>query len=144
MELENRYKALEEDPNNSNDVTDLNDNIITPLTETAKKYQTKAVSEKEKFSEETRDLMKKRKNLKTPTTAREKIEAAELNKTIRKKQRNDHRKKITDTITEIVLTYLLNPGGRSGGREVEKGRRGGGGSKERRGGGREEGRKRGT
>ena len=46
--------------------------------------------------------MKRRRNLKPPTTAREKIEAAELNKTIQKKQREDLRNRTTEVIEDVI------------------------------------------
>ena len=46
--------------------------------------------------------MEKRRNLKTPTTAKEKIEATELNKLIRKKQRNDLSKHKATTIQRVI------------------------------------------
>ena len=49
-----------------------------------------------------RELMEKQSNLELPTTAREKIQTAELNKLIRKKQRQDLRNHRTTTIKEVI------------------------------------------
>ena len=46
--------------------------------------------------------MEKRKNLQPPTSAREKVEAAELNKTIKTKKRQDFRKHRTESIQELI------------------------------------------
>ena len=46
--------------------------------------------------------MEKQSNLKVPTTAREKIATAELNKLIRKKQRQDLRNHRTTAIKEVI------------------------------------------
>ncbi|XP_037780019.1 uncharacterized protein LOC119576405 [Penaeus monodon] len=46
--------------------------------------------------------MEKRRNLKVPTNAREKIELVEINKLIRKKQREDLRKSRTATALEVI------------------------------------------
>ena len=104
LELKNRYAILEEQPdfNYKNiGVNDLNDNIIKPLVDAAKNCRSS--SEKaNKFSEETRKLMEKQSNQKLPTTAREKIETAELNKLIRKKQHQDLRNHRTTTIKEVI------------------------------------------
>ena len=59
------------------------------LIRTAKKFQFKRPSTSTKFSGVTLQLMKKRRELKTPSTTKEKIEYAELSKTIRKKQKLD-------------------------------------------------------
>ena len=107
IELKNRYEILEslEDQNNDNDenyLTNLNNNIVIPLKEIAKKFQDRNIYQYNKFSEETKDLMKKRRNLKPPSSMREKIEAAELNKTIQKKQREDHRNRTTKIIEDVI------------------------------------------
>ena len=46
--------------------------------------------------------MEKRSNQKLPTTTREKIETAKLNKLIRKKQRQDLRNHRTTTIKKVI------------------------------------------
>ena len=91
IDLQNRYAALEEqqdDSNNSISLNDMNNNITEPLIGAGNKWKS-STKRNSKFSEETKNFMEKRRNLKTPTTAKEKIEATELNKLIRKKQRND-------------------------------------------------------
>ena len=105
IELKNRYEILEnsEDQNNNeNDLENLNNNIIAPLKEVAKKFQDRKPPHNSKFSEETKNLMRKRRNLKSPSTMREKIEAAELNKTIQKKQREDLRNRTTEIIEDVI------------------------------------------
>ncbi|XP_066952506.1 craniofacial development protein 2-like [Macrobrachium rosenbergii] len=98
MILEN----LEDQTSHENDLDNLNNNIIIPLKEAAKKFQDRRPSDNSKFSEETKNPMKKRRNLKPPSTVREKIEAAELNKTIQKKQRGDLRNRTTKTIEDVT------------------------------------------
>ncbi|XP_066988287.1 uncharacterized protein [Macrobrachium rosenbergii] len=105
IELKNRYEILGnvEDHNSSeNDLENLTNNIIIPLKEVAKKFQNRKPSDNSKFSEETKNLMKKRRNLKPPSTVREKIEAAELNKTIQEKQREDLRNRTTEIIEDVI------------------------------------------
>jgi len=104
LDLRNRFAPLE-DPQEVNNITDnindLNNNIIEPLISAAINWKDTS-TKVEKFSEETKDLMNKRRNLKAPTTAREKIELAELNKLIRKKQRQDVRKHRTTVVHEVI------------------------------------------
>ena len=105
IELKNRYEILEslEDQSNNEDILEnLNNNIINPLKEVAKKFKDRHSPHNSKFSEETKKLMKKRRNLKPPTTTREKVETAELNKTIQKKQREDLRYRTTAIIEEVI------------------------------------------
>ena len=106
LDLKNRYAALEEDEDqNSNSsntcVNDLNYNIVKPLADAARNWSENS-KKPDKFSEETKNLMKKRKTLRTPVTDREKVEIVELNKLIRKKQKQDLRKYRTSTIQEII------------------------------------------
>ena len=104
IDLQNRYAALEEqqdDSNNSISLNDMNNNITEPLIGAGKKWKS-STKRNSKFSEETKNFMEKRINLKTPTTAKEKIEATELNKLIRKKQRNDLRKHKATTIQRVI------------------------------------------
>ena len=71
IELKNRYEILEslEDQSNNEDILEnLNNNIINPLKEVAKKFKDRHSPHNSKFSEETKKLMKKRRNLKPPTT----------------------------------------------------------------------------
>ena len=79
----------------------MNNNITEPLIGAGKKWKS-STKRNSKFSEETKNFMEKRRNLKTPTTAKEKIEATELNKLIRKKQRNDLRKHKATTIQRVI------------------------------------------
>ena len=82
IDLQNRYAALEEqqdDSNNSISLNDMNNNITEPLIGAGKKWKS-STKRNSKFSEETKNFMEKRRNLKTPTTAKEKIEATERNK----------------------------------------------------------------
>ncbi|XP_066966027.1 craniofacial development protein 2-like [Macrobrachium rosenbergii] len=105
IELKNRYEILEnlEDQNSyENDLENLNNNIIITLKEVAKRFQDRKPSDNSKFSEETKNLMKKRRNLKPPSTVKEKIEAAEPNKTIQKKQREDLRNRTTEIIEDVI------------------------------------------
>ena len=104
IDLQNRYAALEEqhdDSNNSISLNDMINNITEPLIGAGKKWKS-STKRNSKFSEETKNFMEKRRNLKTPTTAKEKIEATELNKLIRKKQRNDLRKHKATTIQRVI------------------------------------------
>ena len=104
IDLQNRYAALEEqqdDSNNSISLNDMNNNITEPLIGAGKKWKS-STKRNSKFSEETKNFMEKRRNLKTPTTAKEKIEAMELNKLIHKKQRNDLRKHRATTIQRVI------------------------------------------
>ena len=104
IDLQNRYAALEEQQDNSNNSISLNDminNITEPLIGAGKKWKS-STKRNSKFSEETKNFMEKRRNLKTPTTAKEKIEATELSKLIRKKQRNDLRKHKATTIQRVI------------------------------------------
>ena len=103
IDLQNRYAALEEqqdDSNNSISLNDMNNNITEPLIGAGKKWKS-STKRNSKFSEETKNFMEKIRNLKTQT-AKEKIEATELNKLIRKKQRNDLRKHKATTIQRVI------------------------------------------
>ena len=87
IDLQNRYAAQEEqqdDSNNSISLNDMHNNITEPLIGAGKKWKS-STKRNSKFSEETKNFMEKRRNLKTPTTAKEKIETMELNKLIRNK-----------------------------------------------------------
>ena len=103
IKLQNRYAALEEEEDgniNETTIKDLN-NIIKPLVATAEEFATPS-KRVNKFTKETLDLLEKRKNLQPPLSAQEKVEAAELNTTIKKKQRQDLRKHRTETIQEVI------------------------------------------
>ena len=102
IKLQNRYAALEEEEDgniNETTIKDLNNNIVKPLVATAKEFATPS-KRANKFSKEILDLMEKRKNLQPPMSAQGKVETAELNKTIKNKQRQDLRKHRTETIQE--------------------------------------------
>ena len=87
IKLQNRNAALEEEDRNINETTVNNvNNIVKSLVATAKEFETPCKIAK-KCSRETLDLMEKRKNLQPPTSAREKVEAAELKKTVKMRQR---------------------------------------------------------
>ena len=102
IKLQNRNAALEEEDGNINETTVNNPkNVVKPLVATAKEFATPRKIAK-KCSRETLDLTEKRKNLQTPTSAWEKVEAAELNKTIKTKQRQDFRKHRTELIQEVI------------------------------------------
>ena len=104
IDLQNRYAALEEqqdDSNNSIPLNDMNNNITEPLIGAGKKWKS-STKRNSKFSVETKNFMENRRNLKTPTAAKEKIEATELNKLFRKKQRNDLRKHKATTIQRVI------------------------------------------
>ena len=86
---------------NNTDINKLSHIITNSLVETSTKYKENSERSK-KFSQETKYLMKRRRYMKTLTTAREKIEAVELNNLIRKKQRQDFRNFRTSTIKKVV------------------------------------------
>ena len=87
IKLQNRNAALEEEDGNINETTVNNlNNIVKSLVATAKEFATPRKMAK-KCSRETLDQMEKRKNLQPPTSAREKVEAAELKKTVKTRQR---------------------------------------------------------
>ena len=74
IDLQNRYAALEEqqdDSNNSISLNDMNNNITEVLIGAGKKWKS-STKRNSKFSEETKNFMEKIRNLKTPTTAKEK------------------------------------------------------------------------
>ena len=79
----------------------INNNIICPILKIANKYKEKTHKPK-MFSQNTFNLMEKRRKMKKPTTNREKIETAELNKLISKEQRKDNRKYREEMIKEII------------------------------------------
>ena len=102
IKLQNRNAALEEEDGNINETTVNNvNNIVKSLVATAKEFETPRKIAK-KCSRETLDLMEKRKNLQPPTSAREKVEAAELKKTVKMRQRWDFRKHWTESIQEVI------------------------------------------
>jgi len=103
VELRHRYDTLKENSivNNYNQVNDINNNITIPLVQAAENWK-ETTKPTAKFTTSTLELMKKRRNLQTPATDREKIEAAELNKTIRKAQREDLRKRRTKIVEQFI------------------------------------------
>ena len=102
IKLQNRNATLEEEDGKINETTVNNvNNIVKSLVATAKEFETPRKIAK-KCSRETLDLMEKRKNLQPPTSAREKVEAAELKKTVKTRQRWDFRKHWTESIQEVI------------------------------------------
>ena len=102
IKLQNRNAALEEEDGNINETTVNNPkNVVKPLVATANEFATPRKIAK-KCSRETLDLTEKRKNLQTPTSAWEKVEAPELNKTIKTKKGQDFRKHRTELIQEVI------------------------------------------
>ena len=75
----------------------MNNNIIKALVGEAGDYIAQNTPSS-RLSAETKNPMKKRRDLKKPTNDREKIEAAKLNKLISNKQRQDMRNYRTSTI----------------------------------------------
>ena len=105
IELKNRYEtleSLEDQSNNENIIENLNDSIINPVKEVEKKFKDRNSPNSNKFSEETKKLMKNWRNLKPSTTTREKVEAAELSKTKQKKQRENLRNRTTAIIEDVI------------------------------------------
>ena len=99
LEVQNRYSLLAD---TEETVEDMNDNFTKILKEASLSIAGKAHrSTQSKLSEETKDLLKKRRNMKIRTD-RDKIEAAELSKIINKKKTEDIRKfnmtKIEETL----------------------------------------------
>ena len=102
IKLQNRNATLEEEDGKINETTVNNvNNIVKSLVATAKEFETPRKIAK-KCSRETLDLMEKRKNLQPPTSAREKVEAAILKKTVKTRQRWDFRKHWTESIQEVI------------------------------------------
>lgn len=66
------------------------------MIETADLYAIPKQQTASKFTTETQNLMKERRNFKAPKTAREKIEKPELDKLISKKQRRSHNTKLIE------------------------------------------------
>ena len=84
IDLQNRYDALELHQNSDevNNLSNLYKNILESLIEAAKEHRDVRPDRNNHFSEETRNLIKKRRQLRRPKTAREKVEFAELKKAI--------------------------------------------------------------
>ena len=99
VEVKNRFQAL---GNEECDIEGMCNNLTSIIKEAAAAVGIPSSNEKKaKFSKDTLDLMKKRKNLQIKTK-RDEIERAELNKLINKKMREERRKnnllKIEETI----------------------------------------------
>ena len=86
---------------NNTDIIELNHIITNSLVKTSTKYKENSARSKT-LSQETKDLTKRHRDIKTPTNAREKIKAVELNNLIRKKQRQDFRNFRTNTIKKVI------------------------------------------
>ena len=84
LKLENRFQILE---SSCNDIDSYNNGILTAITEESKSITglTKGNDSKSKISEETKALLKKRREMKGNHQKYGKIEYVELCKTIRKK-----------------------------------------------------------
>ena len=96
LQLSNKFQALEVE-----DINSLNKYITESVLEAAKDHSTIA-TKKRVFSQSTLQLMDKRRQMLNPITDRQKIELIELNKTVRKKQRGDHRAHNASEINEMV------------------------------------------
>ena len=102
VNIENRYAAL----NNEDclDIEETNDNFTRILNEAALEVGgRKEKDSHSKLSSETKKLMQKRRNMKIQS-ARDKIEAVELTKTINKKKQEDVRKFNMTKIKEALLS----------------------------------------
>ena len=107
IQLKNAFEVLEEENisinnNKSESVQNLNNNIVKQLIEIAELNGEPKQQTTSKYSPETRKLMEKRRNLKKPTSAKEKIEKAELDKLISKKQRQDIRSHNTKIVESTI------------------------------------------
>ena len=99
-ELNRAFSQSEFDENNP-DLDTIQRAMADSLIRTAKKFQLKRPSTSTKFSDVTLQLMKKL-HLKTPSTTKEKIEYAELSKTVRKKQKIDINRWIENFIDDLT------------------------------------------
>ena len=99
LEVKNRFQAL---GNEECDIDGMCNNLTSIIKEAAAAVGIPSNNEKKsKFSKDTLDLMKKRKNLQIKTK-RDEIERAELNKLINKKMREDRRKNNLQKIEETI------------------------------------------
>ena len=104
IKLQNKFSVLSEEM--EDDIDTFNENIIKVTKETASEVGGKIQREEQgKLSQRTKDLIKKRKELKV-STRRDEIELAELSKTINKQKTHDKR---TYNLTKIEET--LRTGG---------------------------------
>ena len=118
LELKNRFRILTEQ--DSTNINELSSKMTTSIIEVASTFKPMGKQPISKISDETKNLMEKRRNLKPPTTTREKIEEAELNKLIKKKRREDRRRYTTAVIESTLekgrgfkaINKLLNSGRR--------------------------------
>lgn len=82
---------------------EINDQVVSVVKDAAIEVADKNKKQKSsKLSVETKQLMEKRRNMKT-MTVRDKIELVELRKTINKKKREDVRKFNMEKINEAVV-----------------------------------------
>ena len=97
-DLEEKFQQIQ----TITDVEELNNHIVEVLTKTTENYkETQDQNINKKLSQSTLDLMKKRKELYV-TSNKEKVEFAELNKLVSKKQREDIRKYNLTTIQQTI------------------------------------------
>ena len=102
LEELNRAFSLSEFDENSSYLDMIQRAIADSLIGTAKKFKLKRLSTSTKFSDVSLQLMKKWRELKTPSTTKEKIEYAKLSKTIRKKQKLDINRWIENFIDDLT------------------------------------------
>ena len=89
LKIQNKFSVLSEEMENNIDT--FNENIIKITKETASEVGGKIQREEQgKLSQRTKDLIKKRKEMKV-NTRRDEIELAELSKTINKQKTHDKR-----------------------------------------------------
>ena len=101
LNIQNRYSVLNSEENL--DIDHINDQFTNIMKEAALEVGGKSERQKsDKLSVETRQLMKRRRNMRT-TSIRDKIELAELTKTINKKKKEDVRKFNMQKINEAVI-----------------------------------------
>ncbi|XP_013383867.1 uncharacterized protein LOC106154146 [Lingula anatina] len=103
--LKNRFSALELEGEDG--VDEMNDRITTTILECASEVASASIMKDSKLSTETRILMKKRRMMKKTEVnnnrdIRNNIEYAELDKTIKKKAREDIRKQNMKKIAETI------------------------------------------
>ena len=91
IELSNRFSALEE-LEDEEDIDSRNKILTEIIRKTAKEIAGTRKKKESKISEETKLLMKKRREMKEEENCIKRIEYTELNKTVRKKIRDDVRR----------------------------------------------------
>ena len=90
LELQNKFKEL---LIADDDIEGYNENIITIVTDAARAIASSKKSIKiDKISQSTKDMLRKRREMKQDTTQYSKIEYVELCKTVRKQMRDEIRK----------------------------------------------------